>query len=539
MVRNAPLGWLLPLAPALLGLVLSALAPRAAGAEPVLPGSWLVHGQDSVRGDFSGELEIEASGRGGFAVTGVRRYAGRPEVKVTGTARLTAKELILDLTLAGPGMLQQLEPAGGQAAQGEEKIQGTYVPGPGGNWRGTWRTLGGRPAAGPETLTRPPPRAAEVEVLDLVDCDGNSVLDRPVDLRAAAESADGLRKAAVRYRVKNGPARVTIRIEYAEGERANARFYKKLLPAPPTVVILLRGEEKIPGEYQVAWDGRDATSARRLLLGGLFHVVASVDAARPTDPAAPATTRAPESRKAFRVAPPAALCVGPRFPPGFLGEAEDDCRPEVQPAQERLSKLKDGSGFRSVREPAATATGVLDQLRRRLSVFVYSGHGGAGKLWFYDNASDAKADDAHASVLTTAALGDQGRSAAAVLPKDGKPFKDVFLVVAGSCLNDGASTDLDLPAELTRLGADVVIAFRHSTYSGLAVPFVRGLFARLRAGQDVEVAARSAAQGADRSWTLGFDGEQDSLESAVVIQKAPNLPTPLTLTPARYGDSQN
>lgn len=507
------------------------LPSRLAADPPDLAGAWSVAGTDSARGAFTGTLDFAAAGTGAWTVAGARTYANGKQATVAGAARLSGNSLTLDLTLGGPGIVERVDGAVGA----EEKLSGTYTRAADGSWTGNWRTVGGaNPAAGPERLARGPATAATggtVEILDLTDYTGTSVLSGTFDVRSQAESPDGTRKAALRYRVKGGPAKVTLRIEYSPADRVHVKFYKPLFPANPAVVTLVAGEEKTPGDYTAYWDGRDASPAKRLLLGGRFFVVAT--------PGADAHGRPTDVRKSFKVPAPAALCVGPKFAPGFVGEEEDDCGFEVAPAHERLPRLKDGSGFKSVFDQTATAQSVMEQLSRKLSVFVYSGHGNYGRIWFYGNKNDRRSNDANASVLTCGPSGYFGSSPAVILPSDGKPLKDVFLVMTFSCLTGGVSYEKDFPGQMTKLGADVVIAFKHTVYSGLAVPFIQGLFVRLKNGQDVEVAARSAAQLADRSWSLGFDSDEDHLENSVVIQKADGLPNPLTLTPARYGDSSN
>jgi hypothetical protein len=309
-------------------------------------------------------------------------------------------------------------------------------------------------------------------------------------------------------------------------------FYARELPAAPRVATLrLRAGETL-GLALAEFDGRDESSAQRLLLAGHYELVLR-SATHELD------------RIRFVVSPPRALVIHPTAPTDFNHAGMPDM--DLKGVLGQLAVLG-APHFRQLRSQTHSARDVQDALQTKVGTLLYAGHSWYSRIWFYHNRADAKTVDGHASYLSAGYQSSAVKSEGVLLPTQGKPFKDVFLAVLFGCGTGGAGPDGDpnndpqrnLSRRLMDLGVDVVIGFSDEIPAwGAPYAFLLRFYAETAKGVDIEKAARIAAKACD-SYCDYY--KKRPMTETLRVFVAPNVRrpgVPLTLLPARHGNSRN
>ena len=233
----------------------------------------------------------------------------------------------------------------------------------------------------------------------------------------------------IKYEVKVCTMKVTLWIESDPANKVHSAFYKTYEGKGVTgkrVVVVLQGETKAPGTYEVVWDGRDKTQDHRILLDGTYTVrIQGLHEATRND------------KTTIKFQPPFACNYGIYY--HKRRHHLQSSKKEVMHARDKQKRLKDGSGFdsdSSVVEPALFAWNMM-----RVSAVVAVGlHSSPFSLIFYPEESTSgkqayyKRDKR--SVISTY---DPGKG----LDHDNSVFlsseradalRDVFLMIMAGCL---------------------------------------------------------------------------------------------------------
>jgi hypothetical protein len=494
-------------------------------------GQWKVSGSDSLSGEYTGTVLISAAKEGNLLLQGSFSYTSGKQFQWSARGSLSGRTLTYQF-VTGPGIIDGIGKVSGEKPRAKLRFSGKYRLSRGGR-----KLVGGWHVEGSERSGRGVWKRCKpnVKILDILDIDGRSVASgrSAFDIKRKGESPDGKRKCRIRYEVLGAAMKVTITVRCT----TQKAFYKN-----PVVATILEGEMRNPGVHEILWDGRDSSEAKRILLGGKYDVQIRGENT--------ALHARPRHSRRIKVAHPAALGFGPRYPAGWLTKDEPvdaDAFPAIMKVKTKLRRLSDRSRFAVKLHEETTAAEALNILKKKCSVFFYDGHGEEGGIFFYSNAKDEEVVDGNTSFLCTKdASGSNTYHAAkegyvtTILPARGKPLRDVFLVTLYSCEAGGGKGEVNMADHLIKLGADMVIAFSKAIFSDQAIPFQTELYERLAAGENIEEAARAAAKHADRLCADYFTPDDDCmLQACMVIRIATNLKDPYTLIPARYGCSTN
>ncbi len=299
-----------------------------------------------------------------------------------------------------------------------------------------------------------------------------------------------------------------IYVKYTDTKGARHWFYHKVLKKEPKAedetdqqlvpAILLGPENKAPDDYTgekgIKWTGRDGfewkkdkfkCDCNRILLPGKYEL--KIRGKHPTLECKPKTYH-------FTVAKPYAHCYGPFFPESptyregelrlyYVG-AKYDGREGAKEANKTFKELKYNVLSEKEKVYARTkAAKALEELKAKDAILSFTGHGWTGRIWFYDNVTDAQTGKWNwTSVSQIAASeatrdyklppGGTGRTVksnskllsalgSGTTFKDGD-LKDVLLVVTLSCMGGDSGTppknENNLAKVLFEKGVDFVVA---------------------------------------------------------------------------------
>jgi hypothetical protein len=110
-----------------------------------------------------------------------------------------------------------------------------------------------------------------IKILSIKEPGGDEYKDSKISIHV--KSLD--KPLHIKYEVKVCTMKVTLWIEYDPANKVHSAFYKSYEGKGVTgkrVVVVLQGETKAPGTYEVVWDGRDKTRHHRVLLDGTYTV---------------------------------------------------------------------------------------------------------------------------------------------------------------------------------------------------------------------------------------------------------------------------
>jgi len=308
-----------------------------------------------------------------------------------------------------------------------------------------------------ESIATAPARQVWAEIEKISDKDGNDVTGLPLDAKRWTP-------IKIRYRIMGTDQLVNhmlteIAVDYDPQDPVLASFYgtssqtiSEVSDQFPDVII--------NGFYESEWDGRDNTSAQRLLLRGTYYVsvgvtLQGVGVVRMTAP------------HPIEISPPSSTSYGPNYPDhatGFAGP--NDFSSDSQFAADSLATLWDGSHFLATGGvPVSLFTS--SQARARMlegdAVFSFIGHGwlGISGLLFY-SVDEYEPDWAN-----------HGSAIASNMPPDPQPpftvdyiadlppgaLSDLHLAVLDRCETaESGGSVLPLAMVMVAKGADLVIS---------------------------------------------------------------------------------
>lgn len=373
---------------------------------------------------------------------------------------------------------------------------------------------------------------------------------------------------SVRLRVRGRAQglRVAVLLRGGVGDE-RVGFYAGQVPASAEgQVVRAWGVAELPvGEHELAFDGRDGTNARRILLAGAYTLRVQSE----LDPQL-------EVEAALEVAPPHAELIAPRWlPRNFKCPLTDEVR--LDPGRDHRALARQVSqrlSYTGLTPASETGTTSDAELARALSssarVTVVT-HGEEDRIAYYR----ATPQELAASPLPHEDPRRIRRVTAQVLDhhlQGEKPLRDLHAVFLWACLaganggedggQPGQTSCLEcgtgIPGCLVRNGADLVVAFNQSIFSGQVDSWLARLMANLSgvapapAGGGVRSlswAAKEAAAYSDGLFWRDYTPAQRlklarrhvaPLAECLVIFSAPGIdPDRETLHPPRYGNSTN
>jgi len=313
-------------------------------------------------------------------------------------------------------------------------------------------------------------------------------------------------------------------------------FYREQGTYP--IVAEVTSDGVLPtGERALAWDGRDATAARRLVLQGRYRLV--VEATRWPGRVAGERVPRPRVEGSLEVAAPTWRLFGPRQPgdTGWtsFGVAASDLVEAGYTTDAFEGLLGDWTRLLADLDQGAGAS--------------LTTHGRYGALLFglEGRGLVAASTPTIRESLEARAARD---GAPANAPAD--PLGDVLAVVVYACLTGSAGADdraHRLPTVLVDLGVDHVVSFTHQVLVAEHAPFQEGLADLLRAGATLEQASRETAAAVDAQYWARLselsrrvlrEGGAAPLREALIFDSASGVdPAETRLIPARHGDSTN
>jgi hypothetical protein len=370
-------------------------------------------------------------------------------------------------------------------------------------------------------------------------------------------SKDGL---TVWFQVTGKALDVTCEIVVAPGH-PYASFYADLARGGRTVI---RGQHVgflAPGTYQVTWDGRDETAAKRIALGGPYTVKVSGGVSDSTPDsdglaAGPVSTRtkgAPHDEKNLTVAQPRFEFLGSDWAPDAFDTKQDrwDTSGEPIALGASLAYFNGDATQKGFLVENTTTCGTAAEARQRLAIAsfaILSSHGANHPplITFYRGSGATPYAGENVSYLHASDLGGG--------------LKDLHFAIFDSC-HSGDPSSVDggpsLCRSLCNAGCDIAIGFAPTPTIAELPTWHREALGMLAKGTPIEKAARDAARisfkvrypGKATLTGRGLDlaiaedraraGDAKSIAASMVVERAPGIPSDESLWPPRYGNSTN
>jgi len=322
----------------------------------------------------------------------------------------------------------------------------------------------------------------EVQITAIEDAKGTSIKDGANQFDPRRNAVAGGKTSSIRLTTKHQTALVSLSIKPQSGSKPAHRFYGGK-PVFRSVDLFE------PGNHVINWDGRAASSSRRLVIEGDYDVIVHGHCL--------ACGKVFEQKATIKVRKPWAHCYG-----GVYGGAgalvgsplHGDYTARAASADKWLKNLADGSGFDSSVSTGAAASAALVKMREESAVWFWGGHGGPGIISMPTAAgmtalvSKASVAPAYSGIVAAANC-----TAVSTLPSNA--LDDVFLVVLCGCQTSKAPSGArSLPVALIAKGVDIVIGFHLSIYTISANKWTDDFFHFLNLGVGVEEAVRKAVK---------------------------------------------
>lgn len=270
----------------------------------------------------------------------------------------------------------------------------------------------------------PSHKTCAVKILSVKEPGGDEFKDGKISIHV--KSLNG--PLHITYEVKVCTMKVTLWIEYDPANKVHSTFYKSYEGKGVTgkrVVVVLQGETRAPGTYEVVWDGRDKTADHRILLDGTYTVrIQGLHEVIRND----STT--------IKFQPPFSSNYGMHYHHGR--HDLQSSKKEVEHARDKQKRLKDGTGFvsdSSVADPALFAWNMM----RVSAVIMEVLHSNPFLIAFYPEESTpgkpAYYKKSKKSYITSFDPGKGvDRNNSVLLPHEpADALRDVFLMVMGGC----------------------------------------------------------------------------------------------------------
>ena len=408
---------------------------------------------------------------------------------------------------------------------------------------------------------------------------------RPIGVRIVALEASGRPVSGAIDLKLSGGFRATVQVTGSAVElvarvevdpaHPHRAFYAELARGASAVLFEAK-LGRVSGERTFTWDGRDATAAKRIALGGPYRLVVSAVSASqgsgqsgagagqaPDDgglapPPATATRSASPGLRdewAFTVSPPRFEAVAPDFCENAFGTPQARWQPRgPQAVGERLRTnaarpWEPGFSFEKQRTPGCECD--LGQAFEAAAGIVVSTHGAPGLIGVV-SGDPAKPWDPKTHETRIFGADQLARL----------DLRDLHFAVVYSCNsgtrevteNRAAPSFLNL---LVRRGCDVAIGFAAQAFVRDGEPFERLATDLMGLGVPIEESARLAARAVyrekflDRKGRLPTEAEIDEalaaqrhavaqeLATSLRVVRADGIPADEPLSPPRYGNATN
>ncbi|MDH5217653.1 MAG: CHAT domain-containing protein [Gammaproteobacteria bacterium] len=353
----------------------------------------------------------------------------------------------------------------------------------------------------------------ELEITDILDADGTSIMDGANDFDPRQSAMIGDTRTKIQYEVRNQSVLVFVTIEATTQpardyyRNSDVRFFIDLVD---------------PGSHEIEWDGRGVLD-RRLVIEGDYSVKITG--------LCPVCATEVEQSKTFHVRKPFAHCFGGIYdgvPTPSGGAHRGDYTGRANSAKTGLESLSDNSGFESLEFNTETGASALVKMHEDSAVFFWGGHGGPGLISFpTPGLMTALVSSDAVKANFSGFVAAQNCATVSGLPDNA--LEDVFLIVLCGCETAQAPANaLALPQALVAKGADIVVGFDDSVYTVSANNWTRRFFIYLKRGMGVRDAVRRANR---RESNATYKARLDTYR----IVTGPGTTENAKLTPARHG----
>lgn len=258
-----------------------------------------------------------------------------------------------------------------------------------------------------------------VEIIKAVDSHDTDFADsdQEADLKMINFEEDEL---IIHYKVKGRRQTVSIWIEYKESE-VHEDFYLRFETdrfTPPKVAVLVNSQVMEPGDYTLAWDGRDSSHHQRLLLAGEYLIKTEGRLGRVVI----------RKNKTLKVAKPHAANYGIDY---IRHGSTESTRPEIEYAYDKQESLNDGTAFEPMMRLANFGDEVADELPL-YAIMYFSGHSGPMGIALH-TVEGGRYDRDHRSGLFISQGTNDGNRAGYIMPMARAHMRDLFLVMCNGC----------------------------------------------------------------------------------------------------------
>ena len=419
-------------------------------------------------------------------------------------------------------------------------------------------------------------RSEGLAILDATDKNTKSLKREMFDVKLNHDANVTYKVMGARSGQKVVVSQECLTVRYSKSDQEHREWYdaqdrKPGYPEDKEIVRLIQRGNPTPATgtntFAMPWDGRDGTTAERIVLKGAFSL--TMTASVRIGNAAEKLWRS-EPMRLRGVTDPHAHAYAHKVPRGGQARVDPKSIDLRRWARDAVRRVRD-LGFSAPRADdlfESKAQDCLDHLSNRLAAMFFIGHGGPGRIWFYPNQSDHKFDPEHYEQLIVSEAYRHTRkdektkvrvnpqNPALPLPADGKPLRDVFLVVLVACETANPSPDppreappvdgTGLGQHLVHLGADIVIGFKYTLHSTEVLNFPKYLLQNLSkkdmsSGEAAETAAKDAnvhKACEERHRKYKIDLDVCKLQNALVVDCREGINELVEkLRPARYGNS--
>jgi len=263
-----------------------------------------------------------------------------------------------------------------------------------------------------------------IKILSIKEPGGNEYKDCKISIHIKSLN----KSLHIKYEVKVCTMKVTLWIEYDPANKVHSAFYKSYQGKGVTgkrVVVVLQGETKAPGTYEVVWDGRDKTRDHRILLDGTYTVRIQ---------GLHEVTR--KDKTTIKFQPPFSCNYGIHYHKSKYDLHSS--KKEIENARDKQKRLKDGTAFdsdSSVTDPALFAWNMM----RVSAVIVAELHSNPFLMSFHSEESTsgkrAYYKRSKKSVISTfdPGKGIDNDNCVLLTSEPADALRDVFLMVMSGC----------------------------------------------------------------------------------------------------------
>ena len=382
-----------------------------------------------------------------------------------------------------------------------------------------------------------------VEVEQVLDKDDNEVTGTALDVKQMA-------RLKIRYRIKGTEQHVShslTELEFTADE--TSQVHTDFYGGPPAAIVSVVDDEFpetiVNGFYETEWDGRDNTGDDRILLQGVYQLIADV-ALDQNGAGINAKTQSPVQ---IEVAPPHASNYGGKYPASHFDAT--DFTDEAAIILAALEALADGTSYERLTpldSQTSTAADALDRIEKTDALFSFSGHSGPGTLQYYSVDEPVLDPDHISNLASTRAMSSPDFLVVYLEDMGTDVLSDVYLAVLTGCKTGLPPNDPEnnIAHRMVVQGVDISIGFPDDLVDVLAKswtsffwPYV-GQSETTSTGSLANIYNSCRVAAADMvGANPGFPQQYYDAFLNAQIYVAADVSSTEFLRPARYGNSSN